>query len=66
MKFDYQEILELRNACDRVLDRAGKHDEPLHQALLYKKICLSAIELGILAKFFRTYRKLAKQQKNNN
>ncbi|MEA5595687.1 hypothetical protein [Rivularia sp. UHCC 0363] len=64
--FDYQEILELRNACDRVLDRAGKPDEALHQALLYKKVCLNAIKLGILEEFFKTYRRLLAKRNNNN
>ncbi len=58
--FDYQEILELRNICDRLLDRAGKPDEIALKALLRNRVCLLAIKFGIINQFFQTYRNLKK------
>lgn len=63
--FDYQEILELRNICDRILDRAGKPDEVVLKALLRNRVCLLAIKFGILSDFFKTYRNIVDQAKHN-
>lgn len=55
---NYREIIQLRNLCDRILDEAGRPKEVALQALLRNQICIFSIKLGILAQFFRTYRKL--------